>query len=348
MGSTNIRNQIFPQMQDYDNMPSGHFVPYSMLSGPENFKSKNINTDRFGFRITKSNNLTSIVENINEYEKVNIILGGSTVFGVGSTNDSKTIASLLQSYTGEKWLNFGVRGCNSLQEYIYLISHLSKANNIKNIIFFSGINDLYLSLVNEYHDDYDYGFGTKFNKISSFHPYHQSFAVFFSRLYGLDYNDLIQFRKKEMIFPFLKFNKKEKEKLDFNKRIDRFLNQYQRNFKLYKGLKNSLQTDKVQFILQPLINWSNKNISKNEKKVLDFLNKQQKESPWQEFKLVIDQKEVVNKINIFFDSLSRSENIRFQNSNTFFDNENSDCFVDSVHLTDYGNKKIAEFIFNKL
>ena len=90
------------------------------------------------------------------------------------------------------------------------------------------------------------------------------------------------------------------------------------------------------------------NISENERKVLDFLDEQQKESPWQEFKLVIRQKELVHKINTFFESISQIEDIKFQNSNSLFDYENSDCFVDSVHLTDYGNKKIAEFIFNSI
>jgi hypothetical protein len=50
MSSTNIRYNCFPQMEDYDIMPTGIFSPYSMLSGPISYSSPRINTDALGFR----------------------------------------------------------------------------------------------------------------------------------------------------------------------------------------------------------------------------------------------------------------------------------------------------------
>ena len=95
----NIRYLTFPQLIDYDSMGAGVFTPYAMLSGPISYKSKNINTDKFGFRrtITKKNifNLTDI----EKYDEVNILLGGSATFGVGSTSDFSTITSQLSKKT---------------------------------------------------------------------------------------------------------------------------------------------------------------------------------------------------------------------------------------------------------
>ena len=348
MDSTNVRYEIFSQMKKYDEMASGCFAPYSMLSGPHKYQSSDINTDKFGFRLTKSSKSISSVEDLNKYNDINIIVGGSTVFGVGCLNDCKTIPSLLQQKTGEHWLNFGIRGCNSLQEYIHLISHLNYANNIKNIIFVSGINDLYLSLVSDYNDGYDMGFGVKYSKISTYHPYHQSFAIFFAKLYGLDFNDLVKLRKKQMIFPFKKIRNGKRKKLKFKQKVNRFLNQYERNFKLYEGLKKPFKVNKIKFIFQPLVNWSNKKLSSNEKLVLDYLNKNQTDSPWNNFKADIEKKELFLEIDNAFHNLSKKTGIKYFNSNSLFDKEINDCFVDSVHLTDFGNKKMSELILKIL
>ena len=54
MNSTNGRYKIFPQMEDYDKMNSGQFSPYSVAYGtPYNFRSKESDTDSYGFRWTK-------------------------------------------------------------------------------------------------------------------------------------------------------------------------------------------------------------------------------------------------------------------------------------------------------
>ena len=344
MNSINDRYKVFPQMMDYDTMASGQFAPYSMLAGPYNFRSERVNTDGLGFRWTKSNEEISSVEKINEYSVVNIIVGGSTVFGVGSADDSTTISSKLENLTQQKWINFGVRGCNSIQEYIHLIQNLHKAKKINNLIFVSGINDLYLTLVNETNDKYDFGFGAKYSKISAYHPYHQSFAIFFSKIYGLDYNLLIKMSKRKMIFPFNQKANDDVKILDFSKRIDRMLMQYKRNFKLYKGLQSSFEIKNVCFIFQPIIYWSKKTYSKNENNVIKLLNKLQKDSPWIEFKEHLVNSDLRERLDYFFNDQATKSNISYFNSNYLFRNETEDCFVDSVHLTDFGNYKIAQKI----
>jgi len=134
-------------MQEYD-FAGQDFVLYSMFTQKKLFSSDCINTDRFGFRYSKYKNENISVETeLYSNDKVNILIGGSSVFGVGSTNDENTISSYLSESTGEKWINIGIRAGNSFQEYITLLKILNKFKNIGNIVFMSGINDIYLSFL---------------------------------------------------------------------------------------------------------------------------------------------------------------------------------------------------------
>ncbi len=344
MNSTDIRYMIHPQMKLYDSMDSGEFSPYAMLSGPKNYNSKYINTDKLGFRKSFIDKTEYMVSKIDSYEKVNILVGGSTVFGVGSTSDISTITSNLSSSSNNIWLNFGIRGANSFQEFIHLINILHSANKIGKLIFLSGINDLYMSLVNDELSHFDNGFGTNYNKIASFHPYHQSFAIFFSNLYNKDLNYMIRKGKLSMLLSIFESEVFNNKNLNFKQRLEVFLKIYYRNFKLYKGLKVAFDIEEIIFILQPLIDWTNKRKSTNEKKVISYLSNLQKESPWVTFKQNLNQPGLKHEIDKEFRSISEAENIRFINANNFFVDLEDDCFVDSVHLNDNGCKIISDKI----
>ena len=54
-------------------MPPGLFSPYAMLSNPVNFSSSEINTDKFGFRLSEFKGTTVSLDNIKDFEKVNIL-----------------------------------------------------------------------------------------------------------------------------------------------------------------------------------------------------------------------------------------------------------------------------------
>jgi hypothetical protein len=81
-------------------------------------------------------------------KEVSIVLGGSTVFGFGSTNDKNTISSILTDKTGKIFLNFGATAFNSKQEFILFINYFKKFKKIKNVIIISGIDDLFLNINN--------------------------------------------------------------------------------------------------------------------------------------------------------------------------------------------------------
>ena len=64
------------------------------------------------------------------------VVGGSSAFGVGSSNDSKTISSSLAAKTNFKVYNLGFRAYNNFQELIMFQQVFHKFKNLKYVIFF--------------------------------------------------------------------------------------------------------------------------------------------------------------------------------------------------------------------
>ena len=242
----------------------------------------------------------------------------------------------------------GIRGCNSLTEYIHLVRFVSKAKKIKNIIFLSGMNDLYLRLVHDNSNDIDPGFGTKYSNISSFHPFRQSLSLFFSKIYGIEPEEIIDKKIFDMIFkPYSGKNKSNKKKLSINDKIIEYFSSYKRNFLLYKGLSYSFNCNVI-FINQPLVFWTNKIVSEKESLVLDYLNKLRDNDYWNVVKKVLTKDRFRDNIISNFNDLSNKFHIKFFDSNILFKNNDETCFVDSIHLTDIGNEIIADQIVKLL
>lgn len=341
--TNNIRYNIFPQLMEYDKMGSGIYTPYAMLSGPLSYKSKNINTDIFGFRHTVTTNSVFKLSEIEKYDEVNILLGGSTTFGVGASSDSSTISSLLSSKTNDCWINLGIRGCNSLSEYVQLIRFIDKVKKIKNIVFLSGMNDLYLRLVHEGIQSIDPGFGTKYSDISTYHPYRQSLAILLSKIYNVEPKDLIKLNFFNMLLkPFHKKNNEieQTKKLDLKSKLIEYFKIYSRNFMLYKGLSKSINCNVI-FLIQPLIFWTNKVITNEEQNVLDYLKKIQKDDYWDTVRNILTSGGIKDNFIENFLNIGSKFGIKCFDSNKFFHQNDKTCFVDSIHLSDHGNEIIA-------
>ena len=72
------------------------------------------------------------------------MIGSSTTFGVGSTEDKKTIPSIL-SKNSNYFYNLGGRAFNGFQEIILYQLFADKIkHNIKKIVLLSGMNDVYM------------------------------------------------------------------------------------------------------------------------------------------------------------------------------------------------------------
>ncbi len=117
--------------------------PFGLYPKP-NQNLKSLNIDSYGRRITSSK-----PKNKNYKKVFNVfVLGGSCIFGVGSTKDSKTICSRIEHYLNSdqnnrdkfyKVFNYGFLGYNSYQEMLALSLIKDK---IDHIIVLDGWNEL--------------------------------------------------------------------------------------------------------------------------------------------------------------------------------------------------------------
>ncbi|MDP1604296.1 MAG: hypothetical protein Q8M03_13635 [Legionella sp.] len=138
--------RITPQLQEYDEfMYLGvRWLPYTMFFHHKNYKSDVINTDDFGFRYTHCQNERYSMEQFPTDRPVNLLIGGSTALGTGTTSDRYTVPSALCENTGEIWLNLGGRGYNATQELILFLMHQHRFSQINQVILLSGANTLTL------------------------------------------------------------------------------------------------------------------------------------------------------------------------------------------------------------
>lgn len=326
-------------MQDYDQMASGINVPFAMLSGPISYKSKYINTDKNGFRYTKFKDKYIAIEDIDKFEIVNILVGGSSVFGVGASNDETTISSYLSQKTNEVWMNLGVRGGVSFTEYIHLIRFVYKAKKIKNIVFFSGINDIYINQLKDTQNDFD----NLFNNVNlNSYSWKKSLLVsFFSKFYNVSSEELFSKSLKQVIF-FRKYQEQHiiKKMTDLEK-FDKTVTTFDRNFMLYSALKKELDCN-ILYVLQPFTDWTNKQFTLEENAVFEELEQIQKNSKWASHRSKLT-KDLYVALGTKLQEISQSRDVKFIDSHKYF-NTDKTFFVDAVHLNDDGNNVVANLI----
>ncbi|MFF8715221.1 SGNH/GDSL hydrolase family protein [Streptomyces sp. NPDC015184] len=149
------RAALTPHMLKYaekfDDRGDIRWMPYLMYFHPAGHSSEVVNTDRLGFRISHgADDRASAGGNVPS-GPVRLLVGSSTVFGIGATNDGATLSSRLWSKhaPSRPWLNFAGRSYNSTQELLLftLYRHLLPA--VDEIVIFSGFNDLGLARLPE-------------------------------------------------------------------------------------------------------------------------------------------------------------------------------------------------------
>ncbi|HLO78443.1 MAG TPA: hypothetical protein VK196_18460 [Magnetospirillum sp.] len=124
---------------------TGHLrapLPFVMYGGAANISCPTFSTDAIGFRYSQAPDGTRFSPSDNTGGRGNaLVTGGSTAFGIGSTSDGMTLASMLSD--GEtNFLNLG-RPAYVLQQntvdYLFLAGRLPP---LRHIVLLAGINDV--------------------------------------------------------------------------------------------------------------------------------------------------------------------------------------------------------------
>ena len=343
MKSSQQRYSLVPQMKNYDQITSD-YEPYTLFFNRKSFNSNNVNTDKHGFRLNYFNKSFKSVYEFCEFDEISIIIGGSTVFGFGSTDDGKSIPSIMTKYGKEIFLNFGATAFNSRQELFLFINNLGKFKKIKQVIIISGINDLYLGINNK--KENNFFFKNTFQLSNDLYKirnnYYQRFLYL---LYKTFHNKFVDPQKIEFKDLFIK---KKIDKLDNLINFEIIEKNYDNIFSVWTSLSNHFKF-KLNFFLQPMAGWVDKEMHENETKLFKLLDNSDNESHLK-LKILSDKR----NYEIFLKILKKISNkckISFTDLNLDLRtivSKNDWLFVDRVHLTDIGCESVSKIILNKI
>ena len=344
--------------KDYKNMYH-EFRPFVMFTNADNYKTSIVNTDKFGFRKTYFKNKLIGLDEVNSVSKEqNILLGGSTAFSMGSSSDKNTLSSYLTEI-GDFCFSLGVRACTSQQELLTYLMFKRFFSKIKNIVIFSGVNDIALCATKNsfYYPD----FGGVFAEDMRFSQFWMQYNYFQTEKWKVGRNNLFNliniFSNKFFLIKFLlsllsiKFfsNKsyikfKKFNNLDFKSKILNLRKIISNDIETWSSLTKNNNINLI-YVLQPLLNWSTKKKTKEEMKIIEQEKNRFDEKFYKDF---TDFKTYDEHKN-FLKGECKKNSINFYDSNEWVNESDAreSFFIDQSHLSDYGNLFMSQKI-NKL
>ncbi len=352
------RFRYYPSHEHYYNMKCV-FRPFLMFTNEPLFKSPALNTDCFGFReqFDFDENIIEISELKNTYEHCNLLLGGSTAFGVDASDDRSTIANFL-NVPKSPCINLGIRSFSNQQElqcFLFFKKYFPKINNV---VLLSGINDCALTIWDNAIQFEEFG-GIYFKNFcleafnSMYHFSQDNYFLHRVKLYdrferkyhsfGKIRKGIINFLFKSFVTPnYVGVEAKTKKRLNYKERVEAQLKTLENSLHIWQLLAKG-EGCKITYFLQPAINWTEKKLTNLERACFE-----------NDLKEVKELELFLNKD--FYDYYSnRILEICVANGISFFDinpylNQFSDVtiFTDFCHLTDEGNRICSDFIREKI
>ncbi|MGA1172392.1 MAG: SGNH/GDSL hydrolase family protein [Ilumatobacteraceae bacterium] len=322
------RNLIVPQMRDYDELGMRQeWVPHLMYFHPRNVALKSVTTDEFGFRNTTG---------AKPGAPTALLVGGSSVFGIGATGDAMTIPSLLNTATKYNWLNFGGRAFNSTQEAILV--HLSNTKKIEGpIVVMSGANNLTRSLMS---GSFSKMFGAFFHQ-GLFESQMRSAAVGNRALA----RQLIAGLRERFVFG-KKQHSQDASNPSHSKTAsyDAMLTVFERDCEYFQMLAQHNSTS-ASFVLQPFAPWIQKSLTTQETELFKLLDQEA-----EGFSRVLSElAERKQQYTQDLQAICARTGMKFVDLNTASELQKPEwLFVDRVHLTDAGYSVVAKLLVRDL
>ena len=330
-------------MEIYDSIPRV-LLPYITTTTQPDFHSTVVNTDELGFRVSHINK--SIVDSRTwwDFDERAVVIGGSTVFGIGASKDTTTISSQLGDLTNTAFLNLGIRAGNSTQELIATLPFIGES---RNIVICSGINNLLVNLQSiGINDLYGPLFAEEVLHDLSTYSIHEIRESLKSTLKNINTRTILNELSSRVISLLTGRGRIINKRRDSSYRpIEDAFNQALSiqcrylNF-MAKAMPNK---DRLIFISQPFGEVESKNRTIEEQQLFEISDSMQG-SQWELMKsqLVDMWPRYVADLRKF----CQAEGIEFYCLDDL--QFNGWTFVDRVHLTDNGYGQIARFISSKL
>jgi hypothetical protein len=357
MKKTHPRFLYYPQHEEYYKMYPV-YRPFVYWVNEPMFSSSFVNTDINGLRnnYLSDGTLIDLKSLKNRFDCCDVIVGGSTVFGVDASSDKQTISYHL-SEDNVPCINLGNRGATSFQELNLFIVNQVFLPKIRNIYILSGVNNCSLASLDGsiIYDEYGGVFGQDYYMSQT---YMSNLSVCYD---DLSYNRFRlynaierRYRDYRLFRTFLRFllskafksepikNALADKRKGFDKKVEQLDANLDNELKVWRALADKHDAN-IHYFLQPCMFWNNKLLSKLE---IECFNEDLKQFPTMEH---YANKEFHLRYSEAIRGITKHNNIPFYDSNEVFDSIEKDItvFTDVCHLTDIGNKLVADFISKK-
>ncbi|MEV7194345.1 IopA [Streptomyces sp. NPDC093510] len=329
-------------MRYYEEFATGDicWTPYVMFFNRPGHTSPTINTDSGGFRLSvRGESSFSLKENRPD-APVNVVLGASPAFGLGASDDAHTIPSLLsQGDFAGPWLNLAAPAFNSTQETLLFLMHRDELPAVRNIIVYSGLNDLVVGGL----PDADSGYGQFFFSGEFFRQLGVPAPHSGGRQPGWAQGRVAQAARR-----LSGEARQEKHALaDPEQRIDIAARATERNLNRLVELAAPTGA-RVHFALQATAAWSGKRLTEEERLLIEE-NYSKRSQMWDLFRQILDP-DVHASYAQRLEAACKRSGVPFLDVNQALDSSphrDSWLFVDQTHCTDEGNRVVTDILRNE-
>ena len=351
------RFKHYPHHRDYYDMTQSP-RPFVMHINSPNYNSASVNTDALGFRehFDQDGKFVDWRTYRDTFERCNVVVGGSTVFGVDATDDQKTMTHLLSTefspYEDSErlpFLNFGLRAATSMQELMLFMLNMQSLPKIENVILFSGVNNACLCVMPElfFNENSRPMFAEDQLHYSNIETY-RKYNMERDNLRLLKFHDWLDkhFHRKKFLMNLLRLFQGQlgpREgviKTSQTMRTKIVFDYFAEELAIWKALADGMGFN-VTYVLQPCIGWNDRELTAIEQQLY------QEDLSW-----IPTMREYSNRV-FHADFKSRTQEtcdrfgVKFYDANDHFNKSDADkkeLFTDVCHLTDAGYAEMAIYI----
>jgi hypothetical protein len=357
MSKRHPRFELYPQHEDYYRMfPT--YRPFVFWVNEPSYRSKSVNTDDLGLRhnMLPGGRLLDLRRLKESHRVCDIIVGGSTVFGVDASGDASTISACLSS-NDVPCINLGNRGAVSIQELQLFLFYRPLFPSIRNIILLSGVNDCSLASLegSVIFDEFGGLFGQDHYMT---YPYMTNLSACYDdrsydrlRLYNSierRYRDNGFFRSLVRGVLAMSYkrepmrNQAYDKRAGFERKVERQKAILANQLFIWKSLADA-HGSRLQYVLQPCIGWTGKELSHEERTCYEM-----DLEVYPEMGLYANP-DFHSTFAAFIAETCSRLGVGFHDANEAFDGHKGDStfFTDVCHLTDQANRVVAEYVKSK-
>jgi hypothetical protein len=338
----------YPYLRDYGFGQTAR--PFVSFVNPPHYRSRSVNIDGLGLREQYDADGTFIdVSRAREsYDGCNLVMGGSTTFGVGATSDRATIAAHLQS-AGRPFLNLGVRAASSRQELAIFLGLRHLLPRPHDIVLFSGVNECvfagnerlpvhpgYGAAFNP-HEQWQDGIGGKAEKGGAPSSLHDGLDRIARTGHSL--------RRGRLPSPGpQRVDRSAVAEGSFDDRLDALLGLTSPTLETWRIVADATGA-RVVYVLQPVMSWTDKPLTSIEEQLLQADRDTIPAVP------KFTRPQVYQRVRDNLSEACSSNGIAFHDANAWLgseDSHNLEFFVDVAHLTDEGYASVARRLGKEL